>query len=88
MAQHLGRCLETWEVVHHKNHIRDDNRIENLELMLQKKHHVFTILENRISNLEAKVRVQSQIINLLLWHIKENKVSNIKVARCQSKYIH
>jgi len=23
-----------------------------------------------------------------LWHIKENKVSNIKVARCQSKYIH
>lgn len=32
MEAHLGRTLETWEHVHHKNHDRSDNRLENLEV--------------------------------------------------------
>lgn len=38
MEKKIGRYITRDEVVHHKNKIRDDNRIENLELMLFTEH--------------------------------------------------
>lgn len=33
MSKHLGRALENWEVVHHKDHNRKNNDLSNLEVM-------------------------------------------------------
>lgn len=38
MEEHLGRKLTWDEVVHHKNHDKRDNRLENLEVMTRQQH--------------------------------------------------
>ncbi len=38
MSTYIGRELHKNEEIHHINHIKDDNRLENLELMDKKEH--------------------------------------------------
>lgn len=38
MAEKIGRSLSPYEIVHHKNGIRTDDRPENLEIMTPEEH--------------------------------------------------
>lgn len=46
MSKHLGRWLETDEVVHHKDKNKTNNDISNLELTNVREHAIIHALEN------------------------------------------
>ncbi len=58
IAKNIGRCLKPWEVVHHKNGDRQDNRLSNLELLSSKKDHIPSmVIQSYIRKLENRIKV-------------------------------
>jgi len=80
MARHLDRLLSKDEFVHHKNGVRSDNRLENLELTTRGEHikdHSRGYADGYIRGLKdganTQIRELQRELRLLRWQIREWK---------------
>jgi len=85
MAKALNRCLQSWEIVHHINGIKNDNRIENLELVSQRRDHLsLRYLRDTIYKLESRITLleaENERLNSMLERYGNPELADSEMSR-------
>lgn len=83
MEQQLGRKLTRYEVVHHKNGDKRDNRIDNLEVMTLSDHTRSHMIGTKLSDSQKDKISKRMMGNTLTRGLTDEEVNTVRELREQ-----